>query len=202
MGKNAERRNSEEFKKYIETYFKLDKNGHITTSGGYARVKIEVTHKKQTVSMSLSHLVWFLHHGEWPEEGMTIDHIDDNPFNNSISNLQELTLQDNHLKRRGKTNNRYGTSKYGHGISVQFDRVTGYYSAFRNKSISEFPPDIAKNGVRNIPGRDRKVYLFCANNLEDLDYKIKFYIEHGMEPAIVKPKDVTTVDPLDALCDL
>jgi len=37
-------------------------------------------------------IIWFMHHGTWPEE---IDHIDRNGLNNKIENLRNGTHQDN-----------------------------------------------------------------------------------------------------------
>ena len=50
------------------------------------------------------------------EEGMVIDHIDNNPFNNRVENLQKLTPEEN-LKKRFEDNpnalhNQYGSAAY------------------------------------------------------------------------------------------
>lgn len=49
--------------------------------------------------------VWAWFNGQ-ADSKMDIDHIDNNPFNNSISNLQELSREDN-LAKRGGFKNQY-----------------------------------------------------------------------------------------------
>ena len=48
----------------------------------------------------IARLLFILNHGRDIVRGMVIDHIDRNPWNNSIENLQELTPRDNVSKER------------------------------------------------------------------------------------------------------
>ena len=48
----------------------------------------------------LSRLLFIIHHGRDVEAGLLIDHIDNNPWNNSVENLQELNSRDNGSKDR------------------------------------------------------------------------------------------------------
>ncbi|MBR2493790.1 MAG: HNH endonuclease [Paludibacteraceae bacterium] len=50
------------------------------------------------ICLSLSKFLYAWFKGEVPE-GYVVDHIDNNHFNNSISNLQLLTIKDNLAKR-------------------------------------------------------------------------------------------------------
>ena len=170
MGKNSDRRKSEEFKKYILDHYSLNEvTGEITLKGSYARLKIEIVHKKQTVTMTYAHLVFFLKNKNWPKEGMHIDHKDDNPFNNHPDNLIELTVKENHAKRRGKSNGQYGRGKYGYGIWVQYDKKKKYYSALRRPPMSEYD-------------NNRKIYVGCSKNLKELELKIENHIQSIKDP--------------------
>lgn len=43
------------------------------------------------------HLAWFVCHGQWPPEGVDVDHIDRDRSNNSISNLRLASRAENNL---------------------------------------------------------------------------------------------------------
>ena len=58
------------------------------------------------VRKQVSHIVWFAHHGYWPDEHLAIDHIDRDPSNNLIENLRLVTYEENNKnrsKRRSRT---------------------------------------------------------------------------------------------------
>ena len=57
-------------------------------------------------------LAWLYMYGVWPSG--QIDHIDHNRSNNSISNLRDVTHQDNHKNKPLQKNNKSGT----HGVSL------------------------------------------------------------------------------------
>lgn len=59
--------------------------------GGYVAIQID----NQTYYAS--HLAWFYEHGSWPLR--CIDHEDQNPSNNAIENLREVTYQGNNQNR-------------------------------------------------------------------------------------------------------
>ena len=56
------------------------------------------SYKNKAYCIPLSRLVYVWHKGDIPE-GMVVDHIDNNPFNNSVENLQLLTPEENLAKR-------------------------------------------------------------------------------------------------------
>ena len=61
-------------------------------SSGYVRITFK---RKQYM---LHNLVWIKHYGAIPED-LYVDHIDDDPSNNCIENLQLLTTSENLVKR-------------------------------------------------------------------------------------------------------
>lgn len=52
-------------------------------------------------------IIWEMQCGEIPE-GMCIDHIDGDTFNNKISNLRLVTHQENHKNQKKRSNNKSG----------------------------------------------------------------------------------------------
>ena len=64
-------------------------------SGNYYRVNMAYGINKKIL---IHRGVWEAFNGEIPE-GMDVDHIDNNPANNALSNLQILSRKDN-LKKR------------------------------------------------------------------------------------------------------
>jgi len=51
------------------------------------------------VRKQVSHIVWFAHHGYWPDQNLAIDHIDRDPSNNLIENLRLVTYEENNQNR-------------------------------------------------------------------------------------------------------
>ena len=64
-------------------------------------------------------IIWTFLNGEIPE-GIIVDHIDGNPFNNSIDNLKIKTQPDNRLNSRKHSNNTSGET----GVYLAFDKRT------------------------------------------------------------------------------
>ena len=62
-------------------------------------------------------IIWTFLNGEIPE-GIIVDHIDGNPFNNSIDNLKIKTQPDNRLNSRKHSNNTSGET----GVYLAFDK--------------------------------------------------------------------------------
>ena len=62
----------------------------------YPKVTFSADGKSYSISLSRFLYAWF--YGE-VEEGMVVDHIDNNTFNNSLNNLQVLTYEENLAKR-------------------------------------------------------------------------------------------------------
>ena len=64
-------------------------------------------------------VIWTFLNGEIPD-GIVVDHIDGNPFNNSISNLKIKTQPDNMLNSRKRSNNTSGET----GVYLTLDKRT------------------------------------------------------------------------------
>lgn len=55
------------------------------------------------VRVYVSHVVWFFHTGEWPNESLFIDHINRMAWDNRFENLREVTHQKNCCNRDKRT---------------------------------------------------------------------------------------------------
>lgn len=156
-------------------------NDNLQLVDGYARVKIEMVVDGKMLSIPLSHVVWLLSNGRWPYDGMHIHHRDDDPLNNTISNLEEVSPRDNHSYRLGKSNGRYGQGKYGYGISITYQKKEDYYAIHRNLSPEELP--YQKGWSRNEYKAKRHRYIGGAKTKEEAEEKIRKYIENiGKDP--------------------
>ena len=70
--------------------------------GGY----IVAVHKKIIYPVHV--LLYTMYHKRWPKINMFVDHRDLNYFNNSISNLYEVTIKQNCNNRKKKENHKHG----------------------------------------------------------------------------------------------
>ena len=52
-----------------------------------------------TKTITYPRYLWMVHHKQLIPDGYEVDHVDDDPTNNEISNLQLLTPEDNNRKR-------------------------------------------------------------------------------------------------------
>lgn len=118
-----------EFMELVRKHMYLDKKtGELRLNDTYANLVVNVCWDGKALPVPYSHLVWFLTHGRWPKLGMVLDHINNNPLDNRIENLQEVTEEENHRKRRGRKIYRsYGSGKYGHGINIYRDKRSGRF---------------------------------------------------------------------------
>ena len=106
-------------------------------------------------------LIWFLVFGVWPKKDM--DHWDGNGLDNRLSNLHEVTRQENQQNRRMQANNTSG--------------VTGVY---RNKPKQKWQARIGVAG--------KYIHLGYFNDLQDAaavreraNLKYGFTVRHGKE---------------------
>ena len=71
---------------------------HIDDKQTYARVSLN-----DKRHYYIHRMVYCSFHNDWDLEGFVIDHIDHNPKNNSLENLQKITQSEN-CKRQGRFN--------------------------------------------------------------------------------------------------
>lgn len=112
-----------------------NKTRRLEFDGIYAKVAINIGWKGTQVVIPYSHLVWLTMYGKWPDEGMVLDHINDDSTDDSPGNLQEITQIENQKKRRGRLVYRsYGKGKYGYGIHIHNDKRDGRFYVTRQLS--------------------------------------------------------------------
>lgn len=63
----------------------------------YPKVSFCVNQIRYSIPLSRLLYVWFI--DDITEPGMQVDHIDNDPYNNELDNLQLLTIEDNLAKR-------------------------------------------------------------------------------------------------------
>lgn len=123
-----------EFMKLVREHMHLDPGGVIKTQT-YANLVLNICWDGKALPVPYSHVVWFLSKGDWPREGYVLDHINDDPLDNRIENLREVTEAENHMKRRGrKVYRSYGKGKYGYGMGVFHDKRDGRFYVSRHLS--------------------------------------------------------------------
>ena len=122
---------------------------------------LSVLSQGKAIDIKRSHLVFWAGHGYLPDIKSCIDHKDGNKMNDSISNLQNISVSENNLKQ--KLNN----------------RQNGYYGVFLNKRYNTYEASIKLNKKKHYFGsyptkelaaaaRDKGVIkLFRTNAIEN-----------------------------------
>ena len=130
------RRNDPEFEKFFMKHASLDEaTGKITVKDCYAHLGFNMAWQGKIISVTYANAVWFLKKGRWPKPGHHIDHVNDDPLDNSPDNLQEITAAENQAKRRGRKIYRsYGRGKYGYGLYIHADKRDGRFYVTRTLS--------------------------------------------------------------------
>lgn len=101
-------------------------------------------------TVSLHCYVWEKHNGKQPK-GMIIDHIDENPANNDINNLQCLTIAQHNIKH--KTGNKH-SEKTKLKMSIA---STGKLNGFYGKTHSQETKDkISMSRMGKIQSKEAK----------------------------------------------
>jgi hypothetical protein len=136
LGTKAVNKRDPAFTRAVLDTMRLDpKTGSLRFEGMYVSAHLDIGWKGSVVSVPVSHVVWLAAHGRWPAEGLHLDHLDNDPLNNKLANLAEVTHTENQRRRRGRTvSHAYGTGKYGHGISVNMDKRDGRFYVSRQMS--------------------------------------------------------------------
>jgi HNH endonuclease len=170
----ASKKHDPEFMELLRKYVKMDpKTSSLKFSNIYVSTHIDIGYKSSVVSIPQSHIVWFLTHNRWPQEGMQLDHIDSDPLNNRIDNLREVSHAENQRKRRGRIVSRaYGKGKYGHGMSIDRDKRDGRFYVSRTLS----------RGQHKISLKTIKIALGGFTTLAEAEVFVASYIEKLLKP--------------------
>jgi|SRR5882672_7829826 len=180
------RKDDSDFIKLIKEHVTLDPDtGLLSFNNLYAQMSFTITFKGKKIVITYAHIVWLLSRGVWPIKGYHVDHINDNPQDNRPNNLQELTEDDSHKKRRGRLVYRtYGTGKYGYGMYIHHDKRDNRYYITRHLSRGHGEGDL-KAIRQGLGGFD---------TLEQAEIKVTEYIEEikvqGLAWMPPPPKDI------------
>ena len=60
------------------------------------------------VRVTAQRLAWRLHHGEWPDESLQVDHVNGNPHDNRLCNLRLATAGQNQANKFAHSNAKAG----------------------------------------------------------------------------------------------
>lgn len=86
--------------------YSVSSKGRVKNNNTNRLLKIDENQKYSRISFAdkkhyyLHRLVYCVFHNDYDLEGFVIDHIDANPRNNSLSNLQKITQSENCLKQK------------------------------------------------------------------------------------------------------
>ena len=108
---------------------------------------------------SAHRIAWLMYYGEWPKN--QIDHINQDPTDNRIENLRDITNSENSKNRTLQKNNK-----------VNFNGV------FFDKQTSRYRAQIKVDGVKKCLGRyDTLKEAIAARKVADINYN--FHPNHG-----------------------
>ncbi len=164
------KKHNEAFKEVLRKHARLKEDRTIVFDGIYASLHVDVCWNNTVVTFPCSHLVFFLTHNRWPNAGMVLDHVNNNPFDNRLENLAEITEIENHKKKRNRTIYRsYGRGKYWHGVGVYLDKRDGRYYVAHQLSRGQHKKELGKvvislGGFDTLDGAETRVRQYIAEN--------------------------------------
>ena len=91
-------RNNKKEKDFVEIPVSQARRTHVYRPDKYYP-KVSFCAKQKHYSIALSRLLYVWFKGDITEPGYQVDHIDNDPYNNELDNLQLLTIQENLAKR-------------------------------------------------------------------------------------------------------
>jgi len=122
--------------------------------------KEERTHGTGAISVPVHVINYVWNKGDRPE-GMVVDHIDNNPLNNHISNLQLLTQKENLAKERGESTRQ---------IPCKLDKPLSYYEDRLNNYVDLY--EAAKKA------HDADTAHKLRTNISQTQARIRYYLAH------------------------
>jgi len=133
------------------TAIKCRKSGQIARLVGFVLNKNYFTHR----------IAWLIYYGEWPKN--QIDHINQDPTDNRIENLRNVTEAENHKNRTLYNNN-----------------TTGYSGVSFNKQRGKYRAEICSNNIKKYLGYyDTAEEAAAARAVANINYN--FHPNHGNE---------------------
>ena len=93
---------------------------------GYHEVHVTLPDRKTRRIISVHRIIWFLENGEWPEEGMEIDHINGIKTDNRITNLRVVSSLINNINKK----------------SVRKDSKTGITGVTYNEKTKKYKAEL------------------------------------------------------------
>lgn len=112
--------------------------------------------------VAASHMAWLLHYGKWPRS--ELDHINGNPFDNRISNLRDVTRQENNMNQsRSRANTSGQTGVYYHRKNKKWCAYINVFGKMKHLGSFESFEEAVKTRL-------------------EADRKYDFHPNHGREP--------------------
>jgi len=126
-------------------------------SGQIARLEGRILNKKY----STHRIVWLIYYGEWPKN--QIDHINQDPTDNRIKNLRDVTCSENNKNK-----------------TLQNNSTTGYVGVYfyKHKRYKKYRAEIYTNKIRKHLGYyDTVEEAVSARAVANINYN--FHPNHG-----------------------
>lgn len=98
-------------------------------------------------------LIYTMYHKRWPNINMLVDHRDQNPLNNSISNLFEVTLEQNSNNKKRRENYKFGICKHKNTSKFRVRRrgeTLGYFKTHEEAMVASLAHDkqLEEQGIK------------------------------------------------------
>lgn len=121
----------------LECYYVDFKKGTLTNKKSGKEISYISNKYKRAVfkrkSYPVHNLIYTMYHKRWPNINMLVDHRDQNPLNNSISNLFEVSIEQNSNNKKRRENHKYGIYKRKNTNKFRVTRcgeVLGYFKTY------------------------------------------------------------------------